>query len=196
MPLTISWMPPRTACPCTVTDPKSATASGFAPVCCFSVPEIVVLAVPVVCTFTSAANEVAFPACWAACRMAPAALTDPPPPEPAVAPVPDDALAPGSPWPQTTLLAEPAACPAAEHPATASAPAVTAMAPQQAFRDVPRCCGIMRNLQACVTFRRVSNVAAPSIPGASISNNLARPRAERPGRPGEPGAITLEQHGP
>ena len=58
----ISSRPPGTFCPCTVTDPKLATASGFAPVCCCSVPAIVVLAVPVVCTFTSAANEVAFPA--------------------------------------------------------------------------------------------------------------------------------------
>jgi hypothetical protein len=96
-----------------------------------------------------------------------AAVSDPSPP--AVAPAPELVLAPGD-----ALLPELAECPAAEHPVIASAPAVTATAPQRTFRDVPRCCGIMRNLQARVTFRRVSNVAAPSIPGASISNNFAR----------------------
>src|ERR1700761_5445643 len=83
--LMISSMPPWTGWPCTVTDPRSATASGLGVVCCCIVPDSEVLAVPVVFTVTSAAYEVAFCACAAACLTASAAVSEPPPPPPAVA---------------------------------------------------------------------------------------------------------------
>src|ERR1700761_4222404 len=155
--LMISSMPPWTGWPCTVTDPRSATASGLGVVCCCIVPDSVVLAVPVVFTVTSAAYEDAVFAWAAACLTASAAVSEAPPFPLAVAGGAAALLLPEL----VVLFAD-----EAEQPATTSAPAVSAMAPHRAVR-VPRCCGIMPNLQAGLLCGR-------PIPGSSVSNNLTR----------------------
>ena len=106
-------MPPATVCPCTETLPKLAASSGFCPVRCSMVPEIVVVASPVVRTSTVAANDVTWAVFCPARWMAAAAVSDAPAEDADGLP---DGLAAGVPE-------------EGEHPATASAPAVIAMAP-------------------------------------------------------------------
>src|SRR5450631_309682 len=114
--LMISSMPPGSDCPCEVTLPKLATTSGLGSVRCCRVPEIVVVASPVVCTLTVAANEVTLPAFCPARVMACVAVSDAADGDAEGLP---DALAAG-------VLDDD------EQPASASAPAVMAMVPHWA----------------------------------------------------------------
>ncbi len=118
--LMISSMPPGSDCPCAVTLPKLATTSGLGSVRSCKVPEMVVVASPVVCTLTVAANEVTLPAFCPARVMACVAESDAAEGDAEGLP---DALAAGVPVDDD------------EQPASASAAAVMAMAPHCAWAN-------------------------------------------------------------